>query len=131
MAVGAPFHGDRPGCICNRQGRVGRSKDLIISGGYNVYPKEIESYLDDMEGVDESAVFGIPDRDFGEAVTAVVVAKKGARLDAAALQAALKSQIAGFKVPKAIHVIAELPRNQMGKVQKNVLREQYGKAAGG
>ena len=110
---------------------VGRSKDLIISGGYNVYPKEIESYLDDMEGVDESAVFGIPDRDFGEAVTAVVVAKKGARLDAAALQAALKSQIAGFKVPKAIHVIAELPRNQMGKVQKNVLREQYGKAAGG
>ena len=108
---------------------VGRSKDLIISGGYNVYPKEIESYLDDMEGVDESAVFGIPDRDFGEAVTAVVVAKPGVTLDAAALLAALKAQIASFKVPKVIHLIPELPRNQMGKVQKNVLREQYGKAA--
>lgn len=107
---------------------VGRSKDLIISGGYNVYPKEIESYLDDMAGVDESAVFGIPDRDFGEAVTAVVVAKKGVTLDASALLATLKAQIASFKVPKTIHVIPELPRNQMGKVQKNVLREQYGKA---
>ena len=110
---------------------VGRSKDLIISGGYNVYPKEIESYLDDMDGVEESAVFGIPDRDFGEAVTAVVVARKGTTLDAGALLAALKTQIAGFKVPKTIHVVPELPRNQMGKVQKNVLREQYGKPAGG
>ncbi len=107
---------------------VGRSKDLIISGGYNVYPKEIESYLDDMPGVAESAVFGVPDRDFGEAVTAVVVARSGAAVDVQDLAAALKSKIAGFKVPKAIHLIAELPRNQMGKVQKNQLREAYGRS---
>ncbi len=110
---------------------VGRSKDLIISGGYNVYPKEIESYLNDMAGVEESAVFGLPDRDFGEAVTAVVVARAGATLDPGALLAELKARIAGFKVPKAIHLVPELPRNQMGKVQKNVLREHYGKAGNG
>jgi len=108
---------------------VGRSKDLIITGGYNVYPKEIESYLDEMDGVAESAVIGVPHRDFGEAVTAVVVRKPGARLDEAAIVAALKGRIAAFKVPKRVHVVDELPRNQMGKVQKNVLRERYAKPA--
>jgi malonyl-CoA/methylmalonyl-CoA synthetase len=104
---------------------VGRSKDLIISGGYNVYPKEIESYLDDMEGVLESAVIGVPHRDFGEAVTAVVVPRPGAVLDEARIVAALKSSIAAFKVPKRVHVLPELPRNAMGKVQKNLLRERF------
>jgi len=103
---------------------VGRSKDLIITGGYNVYPKEIESYLDEMDGVLESAVIGVPHRDFGEAVTAVVVAKPGARLDEAAIIAALKGRIAGFKVPRRVHFVEELPRNTMGKVQKNLLRER-------
>ncbi|HLS55767.1 MAG TPA: malonyl-CoA synthase [Zeimonas sp.] len=105
---------------------VGRSKDLIITGGYNVYPKEIESYLDEMDGVAESAVIGVPHRDFGEAVTAVVVRKSGANLDEGAIVAALKARIAAFKVPKRVHVVDELPRNAMGKVQKNVLRERYG-----
>jgi malonyl-CoA/methylmalonyl-CoA synthetase len=104
---------------------VGRSKDLIISGGYNVYPKEIESYLDDMPGVAESAVIGVPHRDFGEAVTAVVVSRPGATLDEAAIIAALKSQIAAFKVPKRVYVVDDLPRNAMGKVQKNALRKRY------
>ncbi len=105
---------------------VGRGKDLIITGGYNVYPKEIESYLDELPGVFESAVIGVPHRDFGEAVTAVVVPKPGATLDEAQLIAALKGRIANFKVPKRVHVVPELPRNQMGKVQKNLLRERYG-----
>jgi malonyl-CoA/methylmalonyl-CoA synthetase len=104
---------------------VGRSKDLIITGGYNVYPKEIESYLDDMDGVAESAVIGVPHRDFGEAVTAVVVRKPGAVLDEEAIVASLKTRIAGFKVPKRVHVVDELPRNAMGKVQKNELRKRY------
>ena len=104
---------------------VGRSKDLIISGGYNVYPKEIESFIDDMPGVDESAVIGIPHPDFGEAVMAVVVLKPGSKLDGAAITAELKSKIANFKVPKRVEVVSELPRNAMGKVQKNVLRQQY------
>ena len=104
---------------------VGRSKDLIISGGYNVYPKEVESYLDDMPGVAESAVIGVPDRDFGEAVTAVVVAQAGAKLDGASMIATLKSLIASYKVPKRIHIVDELPRNAMGKVQKNELRKHY------
>ncbi len=104
---------------------VGRSKDLIISGGFNVYPKEIESILDEIDGVAESAVIGVPHRDFGEAVTAVVVAKAGAKLDEAAIIASLKQSIANFKVPKRIHVVVELPRNTMGKVQKNVLRDQF------
>ncbi|MCL4185123.1 MAG: malonyl-CoA synthase [Burkholderiaceae bacterium] len=105
---------------------VGRSKDVIITGGYNVYPKEIESYLDEMDGVAESAVIGVPHRDFGEAVTAVVVPEPGARLDEAAIVAALKARIAGFKVPRQVFVANELPRNAMGKVQKNLLRERYG-----
>ncbi|TAG74001.1 MAG: malonyl-CoA synthase [Burkholderiales bacterium] len=104
---------------------VGRSKDLIISGGYNVYPAEIESYLNEMTGVAESAVIGVPHPDFGEAVVAVVVRKSGAALDAAAMIATLKSQIANFKVPKQLFVVNELPRNAMGKVQKNVLRAQH------
>ena len=104
---------------------VGRSKDLIITGGYNVYPAEIEGYLNDMPGVAESAVIGAPHPDFGEGVLAVVVPKPGARLDGAAMAAALKSQIANFKVPKQVFVVAELPRNTMGKVQKNLLREQH------
>ena len=108
---------------------VGRGKDLIITGGYNVYPKEIESYIDELPGVFESAIIGVPDRDFGEAVTAVVVPKAGASVDPVEVIAQLKRSIANFKVPKRVHVIAELPRNQMGKVQKNVLREQYGAAA--
>jgi malonyl-CoA/methylmalonyl-CoA synthetase len=104
---------------------VGRSKDLIISGGYNVYPKEIESFIDDMDGVDESAVIGVPHPDFGEAVMAIVVAKPGAKLDSKAMIDALKGQIANFKVPKRIEIVADLPRNAMGKVQKNILRQQY------
>jgi malonyl-CoA/methylmalonyl-CoA synthetase len=104
---------------------VGRSKDLIISGGYNVYPKEIETVIDDMPGVAESAVIGVPHPDFGEAVVAVVVPKPRARLDADAMQAELKKTIANFKVPKRLHIVEELPRNTMGKVQKNVLRETY------
>ena len=104
---------------------VGRSKDLIISGGYNVYPKEIESFIDDMPGVDESAVVGVPHPDFGEAVLAVVVAKPGAKLQAEAMIAELKGKIANFKVPKRVIVVPELPRNAMGKVQKNILRQTY------
>ncbi len=106
---------------------VGRSKDLIISGGYNVYPAEIEGVINDLPGVAESAVIGVPHSDFGEAVVAVVVAKPGQSLDAAAMVSQLKRQIANFKVPKHLAVVTELPRNAMGKVQKNLLREQHGK----
>jgi malonyl-CoA/methylmalonyl-CoA synthetase len=106
---------------------VGRSKDLIISGGYNVYPKEIESFIDEMAGVTESAVIGVPHPDFGEAVTAVVVAKPDAALSEPEVIAYLKSRIANFKVPKRVFFVPDLPRNTMGKVQKNVLREQWGK----
>ena len=104
---------------------VGRSKDLIISGGYNVYPKEIESVLDDMEGVAESAVIGVPHPDFGEAVVAVVVPKPGASLSEQDMIAQLKQRIANFKVPKRLVFVDDLPRNAMGKVQKKVLRELY------
>ncbi len=104
---------------------VGRSKDLIISGGFNVYPKEIEGYIDDMPGVVESAVIGLPHPDFGEAVAAVVVHKPGARVDGGEIIARLKGQIANYKVPKRVFVVDELPRNAMGKVQKSVLRERH------
>ena len=104
---------------------VGRSKDLIISGGYNVYPAEIEGYINDMPGVAESALVGVPHPDFGEVGVAVVIAKPGASLDADAIVAQLKSQLANFKIPKKCFVVAELPRNTMGKVQKNLLRDQY------
>jgi malonyl-CoA/methylmalonyl-CoA synthetase len=104
---------------------VGRSKDLIISGGFNVYPAEIEGTLNDLAGIAESAVIGVPHPDFGEAVVAVVVPRPGSAPDAAALIAALRSKIANFKVPKNVFVVGELPRNAMGKVQKNLLREQH------
>jgi malonyl-CoA/methylmalonyl-CoA synthetase len=104
---------------------VGRSKDLIISGGYNVYPAEVEECINQMPGVAESAVIGVPHADFGEAVVAVVVGKPGAAPDGAAITGALKTRIANFKVPKALFVVDDLPRNAMGKVQKNQLREQH------
>lgn len=104
---------------------VGRSKDLIISGGYNVYPAEIEAALNKLPGVAESAVVGVPHPDFGEVGVAVVVARPGAEPDGEPILAALKAQMARFKVPRRCFVVAELPRNTMGKVQKNLLREQY------
>ena len=110
------------------QGRltiVGRSKDLIITGGYNVYPAEVEGYLNEAEGVAESAVVGVAHPDFGEAVVAVVVPRAGAQLNADTLLAALKGRIANFKVPKRLFVVDDLPRNAMGKVQKNLLREAH------
>jgi malonyl-CoA/methylmalonyl-CoA synthetase len=104
---------------------VGRSKDLIISGGYNVYPAEIEGYINDMAGVAESAVVGVPHPDFGEVGVAVVTAKPGATVDADRIIATLKSQLANFKIPKRCFVVPELPRNTMGKVQKNLLRDAH------
>ncbi|MBP9906331.1 MAG: malonyl-CoA synthase [Rhodoferax sp.] len=105
---------------------VGRSKDLIISGGYNVYPAELEACINAMPGVAESAVVGIADPDFGEVGVAVVVARAGAKLDAAHILSQLKRTLANFKVPKQCHIVTELPRNSMGKVQKNLLRRQFG-----
>jgi malonyl-CoA/methylmalonyl-CoA synthetase len=102
---------------------VGRSKDLIISGGYNIYPKELELLLDEMPGVVESAVIGLPHPDFGEAVCAVLVCNQP--VDTAQLIALLKTRIANFKVPKRVEIVAELPRNTMGKVQKNLLRQKF------
>ena len=104
---------------------VGRAKDLVISGGFNVYPKEVESEIDEIEGVAESAVIGLPHPDLGESVTAVVVRTKGANLGEAEVLAALEGRIAKFKQPKRVFFVDELPRNAMGKVQKNVLREAY------
>lgn len=104
---------------------VGRSKDLIISGGYNVYPKEIESFIDEMDGVIESAVIGLPHQEFGEAVTAVVVVTPNTVLSEADVITALKAKIANFKVPKHVFFLPDLPRNTMGKVQKNMLREHF------
>ncbi len=104
---------------------VGRSKDLIISGGYNVYPAEIEGYINDMTGVAESAVIGVQHPDFGEVGVAVLILKPGATLTSEAVLADLKAKLANFKIPKRCFVCPELPRNTMGKVQKNLLREQY------
>jgi malonyl-CoA/methylmalonyl-CoA synthetase len=104
---------------------VGRGKDLVISGGFNVYPKEVESEIDAIDGVAESAVIGLPHKDFGEGVTAVVVPAKGAALDEQTIIAALERRLAKFKLPKRVIFVAELPRNTMGKVQKNVLRDTY------
>jgi malonyl-CoA/methylmalonyl-CoA synthetase len=106
---------------------VGRSKDLIISGGYNVYPKEIESEIDALASVMESAVIGIAHADFGEAVIAVVVLHKGEKLSEESVIQTLKNRIANFKVPKQVYFADELPRNTMGKVQKNILRDTYSK----
>lgn len=107
---------------------IGRSKDLIISGGLNVYPKEIEEMIDAMPGVFESAVFGLPHPDFGEAVIAAVVRQQNPDGEAATESAiihTLKNSLANFKVPKRVHFIEELPRNSMGKVQKNLLRNRF------
>jgi malonyl-CoA/methylmalonyl-CoA synthetase len=106
---------------------VGRSKDLIISGGYNVYPAEVEGYINALPGVAESAVVGVPHPDFGEAVVAVVVPRAAAAqpVEPKGVIAALKGTIAGFKVPKQVFVVGELPRNAMGKVQKALLRERH------
>ncbi|MEE3624554.1 malonyl-CoA synthase [Nitrospirillum sp. BR 11752] len=104
---------------------VGRGKDLVISGGYNVYPKEIETEIDGLPGVVESAVIGVPHPDFGEGVTAVVVRKKDAAVDEAAVLAALDGRLAKFKQPKRVLFVDDLPRNTMGKVQKNLLRQEY------
>jgi malonyl-CoA/methylmalonyl-CoA synthetase len=101
---------------------IGRGKDLIITGGYNVYPKEVEDVIDALPGVIESAVIGVPHDDFGEAVVAVVV---GTGLDQAEMLSALRERLAAYKLPKAIHIVEELPRNTMGKVQKTLLREVY------
>jgi malonyl-CoA/methylmalonyl-CoA synthetase len=104
---------------------LGRGKDLVISGGFNVYPKEIESEIDAMPGVIESAVIGVPHADFGEGVTAVLVCNKGADVSEAAVLKALDGRLAKFKMPKRVFVVDDLPRNTMGKVQKNILRDTY------
>jgi malonyl-CoA/methylmalonyl-CoA synthetase len=132
------FHADPPGAPWFATGDVGfvdaegyvtivgRSKDLVISGGFNVYPAEVERFIDELPGVAESAVIGVPHPDLGEAVVAVVVPDANAALQPQALIAALKARMAGFKVPKRVLIAPNLPRNAMGKVQKNVLREQHG-----
>ncbi len=104
---------------------LGRGKDLVISGGFNVYPKEIETEIDGMPGVVESAVIGVPHADFGEGVTAVVVRQPGATIDEAAVLNGLDGRLAKFKMPKRVFIVDELPRNTMGKVQKNILRDTY------
>ncbi|MDD9742047.1 malonyl-CoA synthase [Marinovum sp. SP66] len=104
---------------------VGRNKDLIISGGYNIYPKEIELVLDDQPGVLESAVIGVPHPDFGETVLGVIVPEKGAAPDTEAMMQAVQQALARFKHPRALVMLDDLPRNTMGKVQKNLLRDSY------
>ncbi len=104
---------------------VGRSKDLIISGGYNVYPAEIEGYINELPGVTESALVGVPHPDFGEVGVALVTLQPGARLSGEEVLATLKARLANFKIPKRCFIVDELPRNTMGKVQKNLLREQH------
>jgi malonyl-CoA/methylmalonyl-CoA synthetase len=104
---------------------VGRGKDLVITGGYNVYPKEVEAEIDALPGVLESAVFGVPHPDFGEGVTAAVVVEQGSALTEDDLLQHLRGRIAKFKQPKRCILVRELPRNAMGKVQKNVLRETF------
>lgn len=106
---------------------VGRAKDVVISGGLNIYPKEIETYIDEIEGVAESAVIGLPHPDFGEAVTAVVVRTEDKEISEEKIIQALKNKIAGFKIPKRVFFVEELPRNSLGKVQKNILRERLAK----
>lgn len=104
---------------------VGRGKDLIITGGYNVYPVEVEAEIDALPGVQESAVIGVPHADFGEGVTAIVVAESGVTLEESTVRSALQQRLANFKLPKRVLFVAALPRNTMGKVQKSVLRESY------
>jgi malonyl-CoA/methylmalonyl-CoA synthetase len=104
---------------------LGRGKDLVISGGFNVYPKEIESEIDALPGVVETAVIGVPHADFGEGVTAVVVCNKDADISEAKVLGALDGRLAKFKMPKRVIFVDALPRNAMGKVQKNILRDTY------
>ena len=104
---------------------VGRAKDLIISGGYNIYPAEVEAALDELEQVHESAVVGVPHPDLGEGVVAAIVARDPSFTDQSAIAAALADRIARFKQPKRFVFVQELPKNTMGKVQKTVLRETY------
>jgi malonyl-CoA/methylmalonyl-CoA synthetase len=104
---------------------VGRNKDLIISGGYNIYPKEIELILDDQPGVLESAVIGVPHPDFGESVVGLIVAEPGASVSTDSIMAVLGDQLARFKQPKKLIVMEAFPRNTMGKLQKNILRDQF------
>jgi malonyl-CoA/methylmalonyl-CoA synthetase len=104
---------------------VGRSKDLVITGGLNVYPQEVEDVLDRIAGVLESAVVGVPDADLGESVVAGVVLEPGAALTAAAVRDAAREHLAGFKVPKRVELLEALPRNTMGKVEKRALRERF------
>src|ERR1041384_3147844 len=104
---------------------VGRGKDLIITGGFNVYPKEIETEIDAIPGVFESAVVGVPHADFGEGVTAAVVRRAGSTVDERAILAGLSGRLAKFKQPKRIIFVNALPRNAMGKIQKNLLRERF------
>lgn len=108
---------------------VGRGKDLIISGGFNVYPKEVENEIDAIAGVYESAVIGVPHHDFGEAVVAIVVREANSTISEAEISKALDGRLAKFKLPKKVYIVADLPRNVMGKVQKNILREQYANKA--
>ena len=105
---------------------VGRAKDLIISGGLNVYPKEVEEVIDALPGVAESAVFGVPHPDFGEAVVVAVVARPGAAVDETSVVAGLEDRLARFKQPKRVFVVDALPRNTMAKVQKSALRDEFG-----
>jgi malonyl-CoA/methylmalonyl-CoA synthetase len=109
---------------------VGRSKDLVISGGLNVYPVEVEAVIDELPGVLESAVIGVADPDFGEAVVAVVVAEPGAVVDPDDVRRAARRRLAPFKGPKRVHVVDALPRNAMGKVEKAVLRARHASGAG-
>jgi malonyl-CoA/methylmalonyl-CoA synthetase len=104
---------------------VGRGKDLIITGGLNVYPREIEALLDDVPGVEESAVVGLPHEDFGEGVTAFIIARDGAALTEGQIQESLRDRLARFKQPKRVLFLKALPRNTMGKVQKAALRAEY------
>ena len=104
---------------------VGRGKDLVITGGYNVYPKEVEAEIDALDGVLESAVLGVPHQDLGEAVVAAVVRQPGATIGEADIAAALAQRLARFKQPKRVLFVDELPRNSMGKVQRAVLRERF------
>ncbi len=104
---------------------VGRAKDVVISGGLNIYPKEIETYIDEIEGVAESAVIGLPHPDLGEAVTAIVVRTANKEINEEKIIQVLKNKIAGFKIPKRVFFVEELPRNILGKVQKNILRERF------
>jgi len=104
---------------------VGRAKDLVITGGLNVYPKEVELFIDDLDGVKESAVIGVPHSDFGEAVVAVVVRSSEGTVDENAIIHSAKESLANFKIPKRVVFVDELPRNSMSKVQKNILRENY------